>query len=247
MGLDVKVEGETVHAETPCYRNDFLHAVDLIEDVMIGRGTNEFEPVLPSDFTPGRLSAEETFARSVKDIMVGLGYQEMIYNYLGSGSDFVAKMGIDEDPVVRIANPMTENYEYVRNSILPCLLATETVSANAVYPHRIFEVGKVAYHDPKDNHGSVTRNWLGFLDADRDSNFNDLHSAVATLFFYLSKGYDLVEREDPRFISGRCADIVHNGRTVGIFGEVAPNILENWGITVPCAACEVDLDSLMGQ
>jgi phenylalanyl-tRNA synthetase beta chain len=245
MGLDVRVSGHTLSVTVPHYRNDFLHPVDLIEDVMIGRGTNEFDPVLPKDFTPGRLSSEEVFARAVKDIMVGLGYQEMIYNYLGSGRDFIEKMEIDGDAVVRIANPMTENYEYVRNSILPCLLATESVSANAVYPHRIFEVGKVAYHDPRDNQGSVTRNWLGFLDGDRDSNFNDLLSAVSAVFFYLSKEYSLIESDDPRYIQGRCADIEYNGNKVGIFGEVHPQILENWSIMVPCAACELDLDALM--
>jgi phenylalanyl-tRNA synthetase beta chain len=245
MGLEAKVEGEVISAQAPYYRNDFLHSVDLIEDVMIGKGMNEFEPVLPKDFTPGRLSAEELFARSVKDIMVGLGYQEMVYNYLGSGRDFIEKMGITGELVVRISNPMTENYEYVRNSILPCMLATETVSAHAVYPHKIFEVGKVAYLEPTDNQGSVTRNWLGFLDADGESNFNDLHSTVSTLFFYLSREYTLVERDDPRFIQGRCADIESNGIKVGVLGEIHPQVLTNWSVTVPCAACEIDLDFLL--
>ena len=245
MGLDVSIDGDTLKAETPCYRNDFLHPVDLIEDVMIGRGTNDFEPVMPKDFTAGRLSTVEVFSRSVKNIMVGLGYQEMVYNYLGAGRDFIEKMGIEGKDMVRIANPMTENYEYVRNSILPCLLATETVSANAVYPHRIFEVGKVAYRDQNDNQGSVTRNWLGFLDIDRDSNFNDLHSAVAAVLYYLSKEYSLSESEDPRFIPGRCADIQYNGLKIGVFGEIHPQVLENWSITVPCAGSEIDLDYLI--
>ncbi len=245
MGLDVKVEGDAIKAQAPHFRNDFLHPVDLMEDVMIGRGTNEFEPVLPMEFTAGRLSPEELFARSVKDTMVGLGYQEMVYNYLGSRKDFIEKMGIDESPVVRIANPMTENYEYLRNSILPSLLSTEAVSANAVYPHRIFEIGKVAYHDPQDNYGSVTRNWLGFLDADADSNFNDLHSMVSAVFYYLSREYTLRESDDPRFLSGRCADIEYKGQQVGILGEIHPQVLENWSITVPCAACEIDLDSIL--
>ncbi|MBN1685517.1 MAG: phenylalanine--tRNA ligase subunit beta [Spirochaetales bacterium] len=244
MGLDARAAGDTVSAAVPYYRNDFLHPVDLIEDVMIGKGTNLFEPVLPKDFTAGRLSAVEVFARSVKDIMIGLGYQEMVYNYLGSARDFIEKMGIDESAVVRIANPMTENYEYVRNSILPCLLGTESVSANAVYPHKIFEVGKVVYHDPADNQGSVTRNWLGFLDGDSDSNFNDLLSVVSALFFYLSKEYSLLESDDPRFIRGRCADIEYMGRKVGLFGEIHPQVLQNWSVTVPCTACEIDLDAL---
>jgi phenylalanyl-tRNA synthetase beta chain len=245
MGLETTVRGTAISVAAPVYRNDFLHAVDLIEDIMIGRGTNEFEPVLPSDFTPGRLSREEVFARPIKDIMVGLGYQEMIYNYLGSGRDFIERMCISGESVVQIANPMTENYEYVRNSILPSLLGSEAVSAHAVYPHKIFEIGKVAYHDAADNQGSVTRNWLGFLSADGESNFNDLHSNLSTLFYYLAREYSVTEADDPRYISGRCADIMYRGAKVGSLGEVHPMVLENWGIEVPCAACEIDLDTLL--
>lgn len=245
MGLDVSVDGTAITVEAPVFRNDFLHSVDLIEDIMIGRGTNEFEPVLPHDFTPGRLSPEEEFARPVKDIMVGLGYQEMIYNYLGSKRDFIDRMCLPGDDVVQIANPMTENYEYVRNSILPSLLGSEAVSAHAVYPHKIFEVGKVAYHDAGDNQGSVTRNFLGFLSADGDSNFNDLNSTVSTLFYYLAREYSVAEGEDPRYITGRYADIFYKEKKVGMVGEIHPQVLENWGIEVPCTACEIDLDSLL--
>ncbi|MBT3271911.1 MAG: phenylalanine--tRNA ligase subunit beta [Spirochaetales bacterium] len=245
MGLSIEVGNSSLTVVPPVYRNDFLHAVDLIEDIMIGRGTNEFEPVLPKDFTPGRLSEEEIFARGVKDVLVGLGYQEMIFNYLGSGKDYIEKMCIAGDKVVQIANPMTENYEFVRNSILPSMLGSEAVSAHAVYPHQVFEIGKVAYLDSTDNQGSVTRNWIGFMTADREANFNDLHSTVSTLFYYLSKEYTLTESEDPRYITGRCADIIFGDQKVGSIGEVNPQVLVNWGIEVPCAACEIDLDYLL--
>jgi len=56
---------------------------------------------------------------------------------------------------------MTENYAVVRNSTLAHLLGSESVSANAVYPHRIFEIGKVAFQDAADPSGCVTRNTLG--------------------------------------------------------------------------------------
>ena len=245
MGLKGHAEDNSITIAVPEYRNDFLHPVDLIEDIMIGRGANEFVPIMPADFTPGRLSPEELYCRRANDIMVGLGYQEMIYFYLGSRRDLIERMNIPGDGVVHIANPMTENYEYVRNSILPCLLASESVSANAVYPHRIFEIGKVAYLDAADNQGSVTRNYLGFLSADSDTDFNEVHAAVSALLYYLSCDYTLEDAEDPRYIAGRCADIKYKGRKAGIFGEIHPQVLENWGIGMPCTACEVDLDAII--
>jgi phenylalanyl-tRNA synthetase beta chain len=247
MGVRSEVSNERITIEVPPYRNDFLHPVDIIEDVMIGSGMETFDPVMPSDFTVGRLTAEEEFARQVKEIMIGLGFQEMMYNYLGSRKNFIDKMEIDDTDFVRIANPMTENYEFVRNSILPNLLESESVSAHAVYPHHIFEIGKVAFLDPDDNSGTATRNYLGFLSADREVTFNQISALVAAVFYYTAREYSLEELDDPRFISGRAARILYKGRPIGMFGEVHPQLLENWGITMPATACEMDLDYLLEE
>jgi phenylalanyl-tRNA synthetase beta chain len=174
VGSTVEESGDGIIASPPPYRNDFLHPVDVLEDVMIGRGMDSFEPVLPEEFTVGRLSPQEEFAREVKDIMVGLGFQEMVYNYLGSGRDYITRMNRTGENIIRIANPMTENYEYVRDSILPCLLNSEAVSGNAVYPHHIFEVGKIAYLDSRENYGTRTKNYLGFMSASKDTGFNEI-------------------------------------------------------------------------
>jgi phenylalanyl-tRNA synthetase beta chain len=245
MGIRAEADNERVTIEVPPYRNDFLHPVDIIEDLMIGRGMDSFEPVMPSDFTVGRLTEEEEFARQVKEIMIGMGFQEMMYNYLGSRKNFVEKMGIDDREFVRIANPMTENYEFLRSSILPNLLESESVSAHAVYPHHIFEIGKVAFLDPDDNSGTATRNYLGFLSADREISFNEVSAFVSAIFYYTAREYTLEELEDPRFIPGRAARILYQGSPAGIFGEVHPQVLENWGITMPAIACEIDLDVLL--
>jgi phenylalanyl-tRNA synthetase beta chain len=235
---------EGVLAYPPEYRNDFLHAADVAEDVMIGRGLGSFKPERPGDPTVGRLSPITLFSRQVKEIFIGMGYQEMIYNYLGSRKDLVEKMRGAGDRIIRIANPMTENYEYVRDSIIASLMESESVSGNSVYPHKIFEVGKVAYLDSADNSGTVTRQYAGFLHADKEANFNTAAGQMQTLFYYLSREYEVEESDDPRFIPGRAASVLYKGRKIGVFGEIHPEVLENWGITIPCTAGEFDLDML---
>lgn len=227
------------------YRNDFLHAADVVEDVMIGRTLGSFKPMTPRDFTIGRLTPITYFSRKVKECLIGLGYQEMIYNYLGSGRDYVERMRGDGAKTVRISNPMTENFEYVRDSVLASLMMSESVSAHAVYPHRIFEVGKVAYKDAAENYGVLTRQHLGFLHAAPEANFNTVSSQIQALFYFLSRDYEVEESADPRFIPGRAAAVLYKGKAVGVYGELHPELLENWGVAVPCTACEVDLDALL--
>ena len=245
MDNTVTVEGDCLTLTPPAYRNDFLHEVDIIEDVMMGKTVEFFEPETPREFTIGRLSPVTLLSRKIKSLMVGFGYQEMIFNYLGSKKDYIDRMNIDGAAVIEIANPMSENYQFVRPSIIPSLLSAETVSGNAVYPHRIFETGKIAYLAPEENTGTRTRQSLGFLTVNQDANFNEAASLVAGLLYYLQMDYAVCETHDPRFIEGRQAGVLANGKQIGIFGELHPQVLENWSVTAPAFAGELDIESIL--
>ena len=248
MGVYSICDNGEIYIQVPEYRNDFLHAVDIAEDVMIGHGLENFEPVMPSDFTIGRLSPAEEFSRKVKDILVGLGFQEMMYNYLGSKKEYVDNMHVSGEDAVFIANPMSENYEVIRPSILPSLLESESVSGHAVYPHNIFEVGKVTVKDSSDNSGTKTKNCLGFFSADVQKTYNDAAAYIQTLMYFLRKDYTLAPVEnDPRFIPGRAAYVVYKDKIAGVFGETHPQVLESWGCSMPSIMAEIDIDILIGE
>jgi phenylalanyl-tRNA synthetase beta chain len=38
-----------------------------------------------------------------------------------------------------------------------------------------------------------------------------------------------------------------NGKKAGVFGEVHPQVLENWGIGVPASLADLDLDTLLAN
>ena len=252
MGTRARVAGTSLVVTPPPYRNDFLHAVDVVEEIAIGRGLDSFEPELPDEFTPGHLGAATRFSRSARDVLVGLGYQEMIFNYLGARRDYTERMNAPGRVLVEVANPMTENYAVVRDSIIPNLLAAEMSSQNAAYPHRMFEVGKVALPDASDPTGSRTVDACTLLLADRAAGFNDASAHLAALLFYLGAEHRLVELDDPRFIPGRAAEVeaaapADGERTwtaIGVVGELHPAVLEQWSIGMPCAAAELHLDAL---
>jgi len=247
-------EERALVVRVPEYRNDFLHAVDIVEDVMIGRGMSAFPPMMPQDFTVGRLTAVEESSRRLKFTMVGLGFQEMIFNYLGSATDYIERMYPEEEweaarsRAVQIANPMSENYEFVRPSILPSLLSAEAVSGRAAYPHHIFEIGNIAERDDNDVSGTRTRTMLGFLSADRGAGFNLANSHVSAILYYTGRGYTVREARDARFIPGRAAQIVlDDGAVAGVFGELHPRVLDAWGVQVPCTGGELDVERLSGK
>ncbi|MCR5621144.1 MAG: phenylalanine--tRNA ligase subunit beta, partial [Treponema sp.] len=103
----------------------------------------------------------------------------------------------------------------------------------------------VAYIEPSENTGTKTIQSLGFVSASGTANFNEAASEVSTLLYYLDHKYEVRESDDPRFIPGRQAQLMVNGKVAGIFGELHPQVLENWQISVPCTAGEFDLEFLM--
>jgi phenylalanyl-tRNA synthetase beta chain len=254
MGSRARIEGASLVVTPPPYRNDFLHAVDVVEEIAIGRGLDTFEPELPEEFTAGHLTPQTHLARAVREVLVGLGYQEMIFNYLGARRDYTERMNAPQRLLVEVANPMTESYAVVRDSIIPNLLAAEMSSQNAAYPHHMFEVGKVALRDAADPTGSRTVDACTLLVADGTAGFNDASAHLAALLFYLGAEHRLVELDDPRFIPGRAAQVevappaaVGQARVwtdIGVIGELHPAVLEQWSIGMPCAAAELHLDVL---
>jgi len=245
MGLRATIERDTVSVSVPPYRNDFMHGVDIIEDIMIGRGVETFDPILPDEPTIGRLSPMEQASRRIRDIMIGLGYQEMLYNYLSSRADLLEKMGLGADDAVEIENPMTESYQMVRNSILPNLLTSESVSRNAQYPHRIFEIGHVVSRRIGGDGGTITQLNIGILVSDKAAGFNEINAHIAALMHYLSLTLSQRDIPDSRFIPGRCVEVVRGGKRCGVLGELHPRILEEWSVGMPCAAAEICITKLL--
>ena len=249
-GCQAEVAGETITVTLPPYRNDFMHAVDVVEDVAISRGYGLFTPVMPSQFTVGGLTRLEELSDRVRDLMVGMGFQEIIANIMGSRQDLIDRMRLaatDWDQVVEVDNVMSQTYACLRRSIIPSLLRVEAASTRAFYPHQLFEVGEVAIPEPAHESGSRTATLLGAMIAHAGATFSAVHSCLDFLFYHLDQPYTLEPVSHPSFLDGRAGRIVSKGRPLGLIGELHSEVLEGWQVTMPAVAFEVGLDQLLEQ
>ena len=249
-GYDVKSAGRRLAVRLPPYRNDLLHAVDVVEDVAISQGYARFAPVMPSQFTVGSLSRLEQMADRVRHLMVGMGFQEIISNIMGSHQVFCARMRLDGTEwanVVEVDNVMSLSYSCLRQWITPSLLQVEANSSRAFYPHRMFEVGEVAVPDETVDVGSRTVTKLGAVIAHAGANFSEIHSCLDLLLYYLDRAFTLEPLAHPSFLDGRVGRIVSRGRVIGLLGEVHPEALELWQIGVPVVTLELEIDRLLDE
>ena len=246
-GYEVKTSGQHVTVTLPPYRQDLMHAMDVVEDVAISRGYADFLPVMPSDFTVGGLSRIEEVSDRVRALMVGMGFQEIISNILGSPQDLRDAMrleGTEWGQLVEVDNVMSQNFSALRQWMLPSLLRVEAASNRAFYPHRLFEAGEVAKLDLTQPLGSRTVMVLGGMIAHADAHFSEFHSCLDTLFYYVSQTYSLEPIQHPSFLAGRVGAIVSEGKQIGVIGELHPEVLERWQISVPAVAFEIELTHL---
>jgi phenylalanyl-tRNA synthetase beta chain len=243
-GYWVKKRKSGVEVTCPPYRDDVMHPVDVIEDVAVSRGYENFKPMLPSDMTVGELSEIERFSDRIRESFVGMGFQEIISNILTSKEDVTVKMNRTGERAVEVENVMSESYSVLRPSVIPSLLGSEAASGKAFYPHRLFEVGEAAVYDAREPMGSKTLVKAGALVAHASANFSELHSFLDILMYYLVVPYELRPVEHPSFIPGRVGDIVVQGEAVGVIGELHPSVLEAWEIRVSSAVLELDVNRL---
>ncbi|MEC4678544.1 MAG: phenylalanine--tRNA ligase subunit beta, partial [Nitrospirota bacterium] len=254
-GLNVTTTDEKLTVRAAPYRDDLMHAIDLIEDFAISRGYHSFIPDMPTTFTVGGLSQIEQFSDGMRLAMVGFGFEEVISNILGSAEDFIEKMSLGfskdvnqstrpETQIVAIENPMTERFSLLRSWLVPSLLRVEGASSKAFYPHRIFEAGEVAQLAPERDDHTVTLIHLAALVAHPDANFSELHTVLESLFARLAMQYTLEPLTHASFIDGRSGKIKIENQEIGLIGEIHPKVLDAWQIGMPTVIFEISLEKL---
>lgn len=243
-GYQVKSRGKSLSVKQPPYRDDLMHPVDAIEDIAISNGYNTFPTALPSEFTVGSLSQAEMTSDKVREFMVGFGFQEILSNILCSQEDLVARMNLPDTDIIEVDNVMSLTYSCVRQWIIPSLLRVEAASSHSFYPHRLFEAGEIVQPAPDAESGTRTLNALSALLAHPSANFSEMHSYVDLLFYTLGLSYNVEPTTHPSFIDGRVGQLILHGKPCGLLGELHPQVLANWQITMPCTVFELSLDAL---
>jgi phenylalanyl-tRNA synthetase beta chain len=231
-----------ISVEVPPYRTDILHRVDVMEDVAIGYGFDKIEPTMPVTSTSGRLLPRTRLKNKVRDLMVGVGFGEVMSYVMSSSEVMNAKM-LRDDKLVEVGNPKSIEYTVLRSSLLPILLDFTAQNQHADYPQRIFEVGDVVTPDALAETASRQRTSVCGLVSDGRVNLTELITELG--FVLRNLGFEgkfkFVSADNPTFVEGRTAGIVLEEDVIGIFGEVSPDVLTFFGIDKPVMAFEFDL------
>ncbi|MEM4634126.1 MAG: phenylalanine--tRNA ligase subunit beta [Candidatus Anstonellaceae archaeon] len=219
-----RVSGNFVYV--PGYRVDVINPVDLIEDIAIAYGFNNFEPTLPSAFTIGSRSHQPEY----HSLLIGLGFDEVM-SWTLSNPLLARKARIENGAAIEIENPLTEEFTIFRQSILPHLLSILSESKNEKLPIKIYEIGPVA--SPK------LENSLAIASMHPKASFSEIKGVAQALLESCGKAYRIEAEDYGPFIKGRCAALYVDGKKAGYFGEISPEVLCEFGLEQPVCAAEI--------
>ncbi len=233
MGYNASLEGNRVTALVQPYRMDVMHPVDMVEDVAVGYGFGAFGSTAPREQTVGELSITTKQSANISELLIGYGYTQVV-TFMISGAEFeFRRMNLEPSEGISLRNPVLEERDFLRTSLLPGMLLTLEANKHNELPQRIFEIGDV--HAP--------RRIMHFaaVSIHPKATFAECKSLVDAIGRDMGMDLDYSASTDPRFIEGRQMSIVVRGEKTGILGELHPEVITNFNLYNPIVAVEFGL------
>jgi phenylalanyl-tRNA synthetase beta chain len=269
LEFQVTVEGETVRARVPDHRLDIgggiVGQADLVEEVARLYGYDRIpetminDPLPPQHGSPA-LEQEEL----VRDALVRLGLQEVITYRLTSPEREARRLSAgtppDPMPFTQLANPMIADRVVMRHSLLASVLEIVERNVRGFDRLALFEIGPVflAQEDeplPQESTRLVIvvsgRREVAWWQASPlgEMDFYDVKGVLESLLQALHiRAARFEPAQHPSFHPGKCAALTLAGRTLGVLGELHPNLRQRYDLpAAPVLAADLDLAALMTQ
>ncbi|MEM2099505.1 MAG: phenylalanine--tRNA ligase subunit beta [Candidatus Bathyarchaeia archaeon] len=239
------ITASTVTVLIPCYRIDIMHMVDLVEEVAVAYGYNNIEPLWRELPTTGNERPEQRLLNIARELMVGLGYQEILTYTMTNPDNLFTKMNLERTRIVEITNPKVITLTCLRNWLLPGLMEFLSNNQSVEFPQKIFEVGKVTLIDETSETKTRDEEWLAAVVSHVNAGFTEIKSAVDAFFMNLGLKWQIKATIHPSFIEGRVGTIIVNNENVGIVGEIHPKVLNAWKIENPTSAFEINMQRII--
>ena len=237
--LDARVSRTKILSTIPRYRIDITDPIDISEEVAIGYGVYNLEPKFPNSPTAGKREYLSIYFNAIRETMIGLGMIETLNFSLTSKEVQYDSFGISGSNMLSVESSKSIEHEILRDSIIPLLLQSLSNNIHEQYPQRLFEIGKTFHRST----AIIEEKWsVGAVVAHADSGYTEIKSSLqALLRSCFGKEVTTKPSTHRMFMEGRCGEVIFDGRSVGVLGEITPVALENFKLRIPVSSFEIDL------
>jgi phenylalanyl-tRNA synthetase beta chain len=234
--------------EVPSFRPDLAREVDLVEEIARVVGLDYFPPRVRAFFAPGS-ETDTRYDRTMRWRMRAAAQGLLEARSLTLVSERMAQTPFSHASLLRVRNPLNEDQVVLRPSLVPGLLEAAGRNARAgVRSVRLFEVGRVFAAGESEERMALAVVMAGPHDMPswrgrdlRDVDLADLRGVLETV---LGTGLQWVRVESEGLL-GVAAHLFHEGKRVGLAGQIRPSEARQWDIPGALFACELDLEPFL--
>lgn len=240
------ISSDKLELEVPSFRLDICEDADILEEVARIYGYENIpSATLEGNATAGVKTNKQKFMDNVKSNSIAVGLNEILtYSFVSPRG--VDKLNLAEDDerreFVKIINPLGEETSVMRTTLIPNML--DVISTNL--SHKVeevyaFECGNT--FRPQEGLPVETKK-LSIGMYGKEVDFFSIKGAVETILMNVGfDGYEVEpETKNLTFHPGRCAKLVYNNICIGTFGELHPDVLENYDLNQRVYIAEIDID-----
>ncbi|MEM4769547.1 MAG: phenylalanine--tRNA ligase subunit beta [Desulfurococcaceae archaeon] len=244
----LKIEDSKILVKPPVYRIDVKSWVDVAEDIAIAYGYDKLgseADSLPESRTTGRLHTIEYVSQKLRDVFIGLGFQEVANYMLSSRYVQLELLGSRGKDVFLVENPRTERFECLRVWLAPQLLEVVLENADKYSRLAIFEVGDVAEPSPEAETGARIERRIGFALVYEKATLTDGLAYVKTALRELGIEPVFERGIVEGFLHERTALVKACNEEIGFIGEVNPLVLYKLGLKNPVVIAELSISKII--
>ena len=253
LGLKNSVSNRNnLKVKVPSWRFDLKIEADLIEEIARLVGYNN---IPQSSLSRKIRTSEDTLHSSIRKTFQSMGYNEVItYSFIDQS--LAELVGDKKKQLIFVENPISQNMNVMRTSLLPGLLDTLSYNLNQGSESlKIFEIGSVfnKRDSNKINEREVVGglimgiegkdNWSG---SNKQLDFFDLKGNLETVLPELSK-FTFKREQVPFLHPGKTAALYKGQKKVGYLGTVNPKLLDKLDIKGEVNFFEFSLDDVSGK
>ena len=257
LGFDVDITGKVYQVVVPTFRSDVTREIDLIEEIARVYGYDNIPTTLPKGDIPVPAPTPKTEARRrIKHFLLAAGMMEAVnYSFCDPNCFDKIRLNVD-DPLrntLQLRNPLSPEMSVLRTTLTPGLLENAQHNRNhQIDTIALFEIGGVFVHDGEEKEPErvtgVLAGQIGegvYSDPYRHPDFFDIKGLVEGMLEVCGVvDWTLQKTDAPTFHPGRNAEVLLGDRRIGVFGEVHPEVLENYDLPYKAYLFEFDLEGL---
>ncbi|WP_119326007.1 phenylalanine--tRNA ligase subunit beta [Companilactobacillus musae] len=259
LGFTSELNGDAVTVTIPTRRWDMGIEADLVEEVNRIYGYENLPNTLPAGMeTRGGYSAKRELSNKLRDILLGEGMDEVI-NFSLLSKQEVADFNVNQTEYTKLLHPMTEDHEYLRNSLIPGLV--RNVAYNQARKNNdlsIFEQARVFARPTGQDRpneipyisGAISGNVVedSWNTEPKQVDFYYVKGIVEELLSFTNADADftfVATDEYTNMHPGQTAKILANDQVVGFIGKLHPDYQKKHSIT-DTFVFELNINALFG-